>query len=196
MWVTGFPNRKQVLQEQCQSVPSISHISTSKVRNEILAQLKVLGALALPSGKAGFTTGSHLTLTHLQWALLDFLQFLLNCHLTESQGRKENRWQKFLVHMGWYLKQSLCPGMGVLQAESPIPVWEAGSSLPEETCLVLQGEVTSLPPHLFWKCLIWNELTLLWVPGTAIPVLPLLSEGEVFCPTPGTPGRGCSCSVF
>lgn len=156
-----------------------SHISTRKVRNEILAQMKVLGALALPSGKAGFITGSHLTLFYPQWALLDFLQFLLNCHLTGSQGRKENRWEKFLMHMGWYLKQSLCPGMGVLQAESPIPVWEAGSSLPEETCLVLQGEVTSLPSHLFWKCLIQNELTLPWVvPGSVTPVLPLLSKGH------------------
>lgn len=172
-WIS---NRPELLQGQCQSVLNTSHISTRKVRNEILAQMKVLRALALPSGKAEFTTCSHLTLTYPQWALLDLLQFLLNCHLTGSQGRKENRWEKFLMHMDWYLRQSLCPGMGVLLAESPIPVWEAGSSLPEETCLVLQGEVTSLPSHLFWKHLIWNELTLQWVPGAVVPVLPLLSE--------------------
>lgn len=154
------------------------------------------GSLGITFRKGRIHHRFPLTLTHPQWALLDFLQFLLNCHLTGSQGRKENRWEKFLMHMDWYLKLSLCPGMGVLQAESPIPVWEAGSSLPEETCLVLQGEVTSLPSHLFWKRLIGNKLTLQWVPGAVILVLPLLSEGETFCPTPGTPGRGCSCPVL
>lgn len=41
-----------------------------------------------------------------------------------------------------YLKQGLCPGMVALQSESPILVWELGGCLPEETCFVLQGEVT------------------------------------------------------
>lgn len=62
-WIS---NRPELLQEQCQSVLNTSHISTGKVRNKILAQMKVLGALALPSGKAGFITGSHLTLFYPQ----------------------------------------------------------------------------------------------------------------------------------
>lgn len=179
-WIS---NRPELLQEQCQSVLNTSHISTRKVRNEIPSQMKVLEPWHyFRQGRIHPMFPSN---TYPQWALLDFLQFLLNCHLTGSQGRKENRWEKFLMHMDWYLKQSFCPGMGVLQAESPIPVWEAGSSLPEETCLVLHREVTLLPSHFFWKDLIQNELTLqvgAWCCYLCFAIIVW--------------GRGCSCPVL
>lgn len=54
MSVTGFLNRKKMLQERCQSVLKISYISTRKMRSGILAPMNLPGALTLPSGKAGF----------------------------------------------------------------------------------------------------------------------------------------------
>lgn len=98
---------KKMLQEKCQSVLKTSHTSTRKMRSEILAPVKLPGALTLPSGKAGF---HHRFLSKTYQPSVSSRRLppaSPNCHLTGSQGMRENRWEKFLIQMDWYLKQRL-----------------------------------------------------------------------------------------
>lgn len=118
-------------------------------------------------GRQDFTTDSSGKLTCPQRALPGHLQPLLNCHLMGSWGMQENRWEKFRIQMHWSLKQSLC-----LSGHGSPSVWVTHPGVGVRH-LFLKKHISfcrkkspSLPSHLFWKCLIWNELTLKGVPST------------------------------
>jgi len=87
--------------------------------------------------------------------------------------------------------------MVALQSESPILVWEFGGCVPEETRFILQGEVTLAAISSFLE-MSKTEMSSLrnGCPALLQPVLLVLSRGETFCPTPGTPGRGHSSCCF
>lgn len=164
------------------------------MRSEILAPVRPREPWYYLQERQDFTVGSYLKLTSPHWAHSGFLQSVFNCHMTGSRGMQKNTWEKLPIQIDWYVKQGLCPVMVALQSESPILVWELGGSLPEETCFVLQGEVTPAAISSSLE-MAGTAMSSLWngCPALLPPVLQLLSEKERVCPTPGTPHGGCSC---
>lgn len=133
----------QEKKENCQSVLKISHISSRKMRSEILVPLKLLGTLTLPSGKAG---SHHRFLAKAHQSLASSLRIPPSSSTATCLGVKACRRTDGRNSLSKWIPETfgdlLCPGMAVPQPESPILVWECGGCLPEEACFILRGEVT------------------------------------------------------
>lgn len=133
----------QEKKEKCWSVLKNSHISSKKMRSKILAPLKLLGALTLPSRKAG---SHHRFLAKAHQSSASSLRIPLSsstatCLGVKARGRADGR-NSLSKWIPETFRDLLCPGMAVPQPESPILVWECGGCLPEEACFILRGKVT------------------------------------------------------